>query len=68
LLSLLRQIGNPGIGDAPAWRFGWLDRQPRYPAFFIPSPSFPHSSCARVIGARPNKPTALRTRSPGCAG
>jgi type I restriction enzyme S subunit len=30
--------------NAPSWRFGWFGHQPRYAAFFTPSPSFPHSS------------------------
>src|SRR5208337_4984516 len=33
--------------NAPAWRSGWFDHQPRYAAFLIPSPSFPRSSVFR---------------------
>jgi hypothetical protein len=34
--------------NAPSWRLGWLGRQPRYAAFFTPSPSFLHSSKVEI--------------------
>ena len=39
-----QQLYSRSWRNAPAWRFGWLDHQPRYAAFLTPSPSFPHSS------------------------
>ena len=39
-----QQLYSRSWRNAPVWRFGWLDHQPRYAAFLTPSPSFPHSS------------------------
>jgi hypothetical protein len=39
-----QQLYSRSWRNAPTWRFGWLDHQPRYAAFLTPSPSFPHSS------------------------
>src|SRR5271163_5066924 len=40
-----QQLYSRSWRNAPTWRFGWLDHQPRYAAFLTPSPSSPHSSC-----------------------
>src|SRR5271168_180984 len=43
-----QQLYSRSWRNAPTWRFGWLDHQPRYAAFLTPSPSSPHSSYAHA--------------------
>src|SRR5271167_2915623 len=42
-----QQLYSRSWRNAPTWRFGWLDHQPRYAAFLTPSPSSPHSSAPK---------------------